>query len=381
MVNIVGDHATYHKQFDPPLESDIESLARPVSGWYRRTGRPEDVAADAVAAVEAALGPPRKVATLVLPADVSWLEAGDRAAGDLLFEAVAENVASPFSSPQGSEVSSELVDALALVLRSGEPAALLLGGRSLRERALMAASRVAVTVGARLLSETIPGRTERGAGLPAVERLAYFGELASVQLDGLRHLVLVDSRVPVSAFAYPGLPSELLPEGCQVHVLASDSDDSAQALEALAEAVGAKPDAAILSSSVRPDLPAGPLTPETIAAVVGAHLPEGAIVSDEAITAGIFFAGATRRRAAPRLARRFRQCHWPGPAAGYRCRHRLPGPTGDRAPSRRQRDVHDPGPLDPSSRRPERDHRPSRQFVICDLELRAEARRRRGRRP
>jgi len=292
VVNIVGDHATYHKRFDPPLESDIESLARPVSGWYRRTERPEDVAADAVAAVEAALGPPRKVATLVLPADVSWLEAGDRAVGDLS-SPTAPRPSSPLSSPEGEEVPSAVVDAIALVLRSGEPAALLLGGRSLRERALLAASRVAVTVGARLLSETLPGRTERGAGLPAVERLAYFGELASAQLDGLRHIVLVDSRVPVSAFGYPGLPSELLPEGCLVHVLASSSDDPSRALEALAEAVGAKRDAAILSRSARPSLPTGPLTPQAVAAVVGALLPEGAIVSDEAITAGIFLAGAT----------------------------------------------------------------------------------------
>jgi len=287
VVNIVGDHATYHKRYDPPLESDIESLARPVSGWYRRTERPEDVSADAVAAVDAALGPPRKVATLVIPADVSWLEAGDDHS-----EHAPRRATSP-CFPQGNEVSSDVVRSLALVLRSGEPAALLLGGRSMRERALLAASRVAATTGARLLSETFPGRTERGAGLPAVERLAYFGELASVQLDGLRHLVLVDSRVPVSPFAYPGLPSELLGEGCQVHVLASDSDDPSQALEALADALGAKPDAAILSRSERPDLPAGPLTPQTAAAVVGALLPEGAIVSDEAITAGIFFSGAT----------------------------------------------------------------------------------------
>ena len=30
MVNIVGDHATYHRQYDAPLTSDIEGLARPI---------------------------------------------------------------------------------------------------------------------------------------------------------------------------------------------------------------------------------------------------------------------------------------------------------------------------------------------------------------
>jgi acetolactate synthase-1/2/3 large subunit len=143
------------------------------------------------------------------------------------------------------------------------------------------------------LSETFPGRTERGAGLPVVERLAYLGELAAKQLEGLRHLVLVDARVPVSPFAYPGLNSELLPAGCEVHVLASGSDDVAGALEALADTVGARQDAAVLRSAERPGRPTGPLTAAAAAAVVGSLLPEGSIVSDEAITAGIFFSGAT----------------------------------------------------------------------------------------
>jgi acetolactate synthase I/II/III large subunit len=292
VVNIVGDHATYHKQYDAPLESDIESLARPMSGWYRSSARPDEVAADAVAAVEAACGPPRRVATLVLPADVSWLDTDDAAAARVASQAGARR-AGLASPPQGDEVPSEVVEAIARVLASGEPTAVLLGGRSLRERGLLAASRVAVTTGARLFSETFPGRTERGAGLPVVERLAYFGELAAMQLDGLRHLVLVDARVPVSPFAYPGLNSELLPAGCETHVLTGGADDVLGALEALADAVGARLDAASVRDAERPARPSGPLTAGSVAAVVGSLLPEGAIVSDEAITAGLFLFGAT----------------------------------------------------------------------------------------
>jgi acetolactate synthase-1/2/3 large subunit len=292
VVNIVGDHATYHKHLDAPLESDIESLARPMSGWSRSSTSPDDVAADAVAAVQAALGPPGKVATLVLPADVSWLETVDAGVFATALKA-AEKRRSLVAPPEGSSVPSDLVDDIAHVLGSGEPAAILLGGRSLRERGLLAASRISSTVGAKLLSEFAPGRTERGAGLPVVERLAYLGELAAMQLAGLKHLVLVDARVPVSAFAYPGMNSELLPEGCQVHVLASGSQDVAGALEALAEAVGADPGAAVLRGDERPARPTGPLTPGAVAAVVGSLLPEGAIVSDEAITGGIYFSGAT----------------------------------------------------------------------------------------
>jgi acetolactate synthase-1/2/3 large subunit len=35
VVNIVGEHATYHIQYNTPLTSDIEGIARPVSGWVR----------------------------------------------------------------------------------------------------------------------------------------------------------------------------------------------------------------------------------------------------------------------------------------------------------------------------------------------------------
>jgi acetolactate synthase-1/2/3 large subunit len=45
--------------------------------------------------------------------------------------------------------------------------------------------------------------------------------------------------------------------------------------------------------AARPELPDGALTAQTAAAVIGALLPEGAIVSDEANTSGLFLPGAT----------------------------------------------------------------------------------------
>lgn len=106
------------------------------------------------------------------------------------------------------------------------------------------------------------------------------------QLAGLRHLVLVDAKAPVSFFAYPGKPSDLVPEGCIVHTLASGGDDAAKALEALAECLGA-PRQAVLQAATRPPLPSGDLTGDAVAQALGALLPEGAIVSDEAITSGL----------------------------------------------------------------------------------------------
>lgn len=279
VVNIVGDHATYHKQYDAQLESDIETVARNVSSWIRFSSSTDKLASDAAEAVAAAIGPPGQVATLILPADVSWTDGASPA-----------GVAAPVAA---APVDDTHIAALAAVLRSGEPAGLFVGGRACRAEALVDASRVANTTGAKLLAETFPARLERGAGRVPVDRLAYLAEFAAMQLDGLRHLILVDTKSPVSFFAYPGKASDLVPEGCQVHVLAGFDGDPAAALAALAEAVGAAPDAATIQAPSRPELPAGPLTADAVCQAVGALLPEGAIVSDEGNTSGLFAAGHT----------------------------------------------------------------------------------------
>jgi acetolactate synthase-1/2/3 large subunit len=279
VVNIVGDHATYHKQYDAQLESDIETVARNVSSWIRSSVSPGDVANDAAEAVVVAAGPPAQIATLILPADVSWLDGAE------------PTTPKPFATPTPAD--PDLVASIAAVLSSGEPAALLVGGRATREAGLVAASRIAATTGAKLLCETFPSRIERGAGVPAVDRIAYLAEFATMQLEGLKHLVVVDSKSPVSFFAYPGKPSDLVPDGCAVHVLATGADDVVGALEALADAVGAAPDAAVLQAPSLPELPTGPLTATGVCQALGALMPDGAIVSDEGNTSGLFAAGAT----------------------------------------------------------------------------------------
>jgi acetolactate synthase-1/2/3 large subunit len=273
IVNIVGDHATYHKQYDAQLQSDIETVARNVSSWVRTSQSTADLSRDAVEAVVAAQGPPGQVATLILPADVSW---GDGAES-----------APPPSPPAPPVAADETVQAIAELLRGGKSTALLLGGRALREDTLIAAGRIAAATGVQLLAEVFPTRVERGAGLPAVERLAYFAELASVQLGGLKHLILVDSKAPVSFFAYPGKKSYLVPKGCEVHELAAPSDDVPASLNALVAALGAGDAKPVLQEAARPERPTGELTAETACQAIAAMLPEGAIVSDEAQTSGV----------------------------------------------------------------------------------------------
>jgi len=284
VLNIVGDHAVSHRPYDAQLQSDIATVARNVSHFVRTSESTADLGRDAVDALVAAHGPPGSVATLILPADVSWSEGGIRAP---LVDGVGTRAA------PGAAPDPDVLDAAAAALRSGERTALFIGGRVCSGPLLGAAADLAASTGAELLCETFPARLARGAGRPPVERLGYLAEFAALRLDGVRHLVLLDAKSPVSFFAYPGKPSDLVPEGCTVHPVAGPGDDVVAAVEALAGLVGTAPGGAVGQEAGVPELPTGPLTAQAVCQALGALLPEGAVVSDEGNTAGLFAPGAT----------------------------------------------------------------------------------------
>lgn len=274
VVNIVGDHATYHVQYDAQLQSDIETVARNVSpGFVRTSQSTAELGQDAVDAIVAARGFPASVATLILPADVSWGEGG-----------VPCSVPAQAPAPVADDA---VVEAIATAIRSGEKAALLLGGRSLREPSLLAAGKLLAHSGIKLFAETFPARIERGAGLPAVERIAYLAELAGVQLADVKHLILVDCKAPVSFFAYPGKKSYIAPDTCKVHTLATPAQDATASLNKLVQVLGAANAIAPLQTSQRPSRPRGRLSAEKVCKAVAHLLPENAIIVDEAITSGL----------------------------------------------------------------------------------------------
>jgi acetolactate synthase-1/2/3 large subunit len=175
---------------------------------------------------------------------------------------------------------------------------LLLGGTALSERGLRAASRISVATGARLLAETFPARLERGAGLPGVDRLAYLAEMAEAQLAGVEHLILAGARSPVSFFAYPDKPSDLVPAGCTVSVLAEPDQDTEAALDHLAALVAAGVKPVLTEAAPPPPADPGPLNAISLANTIAASLPEHAIIADEANTSG--FALPMALAAAPR---------------------------------------------------------------------------------
>lgn len=269
VLNLVGDQASWHRSWDAPLSSDIEGLARPVSGWVRATRCADELAGDFARALAAAEGPPGQVATLVVPADCQWEEAPS----------------GPAARPKArapERVADERVSNAAVRLR-GARAALLLGGDALRAPGLRAAARVAAATGATLFCETFPARVERGAGLPSLTRLAYFPEQASEALAPFERVLLVGCHEPVAFFGYPKGSSRLAPAGSLL-ALSRPGEDAAQALEALADSLGAPPRAPAAATPERPGNPTGRLDPGTLGAVVAARQPEGAVIIDEGAT-------------------------------------------------------------------------------------------------
>ncbi|MBV9903332.1 MAG: acetolactate synthase large subunit [Alphaproteobacteria bacterium] len=272
IVNIVGDHATYHAQYDAPLASDIMGFARPVSAWVHSSPSSKTVAADGARAVQAAMQPPGQIATLILPADTAWNDAD------------GASPALPRIAP--GTVASDAVDRAAVALKNGKKTTILVRGAALKERGLTAAGRVGGKTGARIACDTFTARIQRGAGRVALARIPYFAEQIVEFFQDTQQLIVVGSKPPVSFFAYPGKPSWGLPEGCTVHYLAHAHEDGVASLEALAEALGAPKEAAGIAPLKKQDSIADKFDQYTIGQVIARHLPEGAIISDEGATQG-----------------------------------------------------------------------------------------------
>jgi len=279
VVNVVGDHATYHRKFDAPLTSDVEGLARPVSSWVKVSQSADDVAGDGAEAVQAAMAPPGQVATLILPADTAWNRT------------TATGAPLPVARPKAYDADN--VDTVAKALLGGEPSVILMNGVITEARSAMA-DRIALKTGARVILDTFITRSQRGAGRAEIPVLPYFGEQAAEVLAGTRNLVLVSSQPPVTFFAYPDKPNWLTPDGCELHVLVERDEDVDGALEALVDAVGAGAQEHRAAALHKPDLPRGELNPQSIGAALAHLFPENAIVVDEGATSGGPSAAATR---------------------------------------------------------------------------------------
>lgn len=284
IVNIVGDHATYHTQYDSPLTSDVEAVASTFSDWVRTTSNPSSLVEDAAAAVLAARTPPGRVASLILPADMAWTT------GPAMVD-IRPNWPAP------AHVPDERINDVAGILQGAAKSLLYITDKALSDRGLNAASRIAQATGADVMTPISNARIERGAGRVAVDRLPYPVAQARAALESYHHIILVGAAEPVAFFAYPDQPSRLAAPGSTCLELAAAGEDLPEALERLAERVGADALAPRHEALERPSAPSGSLASDKIAIAVAHHLPENAIVVDESISTGRHFFPFTKASA------------------------------------------------------------------------------------
>ena len=280
IVNLVGQHATYHLQHDTPLTSDIEGIARPYSKWLRTSVSASGIGRDVIEAIVAARIAPGQIATLVVPADIAWDDGGRVATRPALLKPPMPSTAT--------------IERAATMLRSGAATAILLGGNTLYGNGLEVAGRISAATGAKLLAPYPITRLRRGAGIPRIDRVQYVLEQGIEQFKEFRQLILVGTQAPMAYFTYPGKSSAFTPPECDIYRLANPGEDYVAALEALAEALSVPRDAVGGERAERPPIPRGEITLPGLAASVGALLPENAIVVDESMTSGRGLMAATK---------------------------------------------------------------------------------------
>jgi len=273
VVNIVGDHAGYHLQYDAPLTSDLPGIVDWASHWYETADSPDSLSAAGARAVQAATSRNGQIATLIAPADSAWNEAGE--------------VAPALAPAPAPSADPEHIAAAAEAIRGSGRGALLLGGRALFEENLEALGAVAEAKDLALLGVTFPARLQRGAGRVPVQRMPYFAEQAAEALAAFDYLILVGAPAPVSFFAYPGKPSWLAPEGCDLLTLVEAGEDIDGAIRALREELGISALASQHRERVLHDIQDETLNPLTVGQILSNEMPENAIVCDEGATGGM----------------------------------------------------------------------------------------------
>lgn len=282
IVNIIGDHATYHRAYDAPLNSDIMSLVQPNSLWSGSADSASEIASMTVEAIRASLTPPNGPVSLVLRADTAWSA----------LQAEPPRKASP---PERARVHGQRIDEIAKVIRAASKPMLLLGHQAARDAGLRQAARLEA-LGVRVFVDTFIARQPRGAGYFLPTRLPYRAEDVKSQLAGVDVMVLAGTSSPVAFFAYPGQPSSFVPEGCRDISLASRTEDAVRALADLADALGAPREGRTQSLSLH-EAPQGKLTPHSVGASIARHMPAGAIICDDSVTSrdGVTAACSTAR--------------------------------------------------------------------------------------
>lgn len=274
IVNIVGDQAIYHRPYDAPLTADTTGMAQTVSAWVRTSVKTADLGRDAVEAVRAAQTYPGQIATLILPADVSWEEGGV--------------VGIPFEVPTPPAIDAGAIEEAARTLRDHSDVLILLAGPAVLSEGQALAYRVSHATGATVMAGYLSPQLARGRGRMQLEGVPYGMDHAIKALDKFKHIILVNADPPVGFFGYPGMPSTQYNPQAQLHVLSRPDQDPVEALNGLVKALNA-PEVAMPHPGPRPEAASGAPSPEGLAQTLAALMPENSIISDESISYGRSF--------------------------------------------------------------------------------------------
>ena len=274
VLNIVGDHATWHQAYPSPLQGNTVEISETISHWTRMVQAAADVATDGAAAITAARSCNGQIATLILPADTAW----DPGQG------VAVAPAPPaLRSPDATRIAAA-AEALRL-----PGAVLLLDGPALWAEGQLAAARIAKSTGCRLYCPCFAARIGRGQGALRVRRMAFRIADNIRALADVPAIVLCGTDRPAGFFAYPGLPSVPEPAGCEVLDLCGPDMDTLWTLQALAGVLGCADltlEASDMQPLALPPVPGGPITLPKLGQAMAALMPQHAIVVDEMISSG-----------------------------------------------------------------------------------------------
>lgn len=268
MVNIIGDHAKRHHQYETPLRSDIPALAKPVSHWVHNAPYAESMSSDVAMAVAAA--GKRHIASLILAADVSW---SDSASEEIV---IARHT--PLPTPSSEQISNAVE-----TLNNGKKTVVLVGG-SFSQSMTLQLSQLSVATGATICLETFPTKISRGAGSGVMEKLPYLAEQAIAYLSQFQQIILIGANPPIAFFAYPGVPSELQAQGTEIIALAKPDDDTESTIAMLLNAVTADAPAPACYPDQKLPLPSGPLNVFSACQTIANLMPDNAIIVDEGAT-------------------------------------------------------------------------------------------------
>ncbi|AEQ52643.1 acetolactate synthase large subunit [Pelagibacterium halotolerans] len=273
VLNIVGEHASWYQGANSALSSDIQAIAAPMSDWVHVSQSAEKVASDAARAIAAAHARGGQVATLILPADTAWT---DGAA-----------VPSQRSVPLGTTgIDPDTIERAARMLAGAGRSIIIAAGQALRAGPMDQLARIAAKTGAKLATPYGVGRLERGAGRVSMPRLPALIDPARALFEGIDTIILAGTNMPSAMFAYPGKPRQMQDDTAQVLGLCEDFGATAEAIECLADAVGAGRGEVIREALREIEGPSGALTADTMLVSVAAAMPENAIIVDESISAG-----------------------------------------------------------------------------------------------